>query len=127
MGLQDIVRPVSIALERRPETATAVVALEGEVDLRFHAPLKEIFVREVDDGYHLIVDLSGVDFLDSTCLGLLVGVLRRTQDRARRLDRDPTKLVLVVTAREVWRTLEITNLDHVFTVVDRIEDAESLI
>jgi anti-sigma B factor antagonist len=125
--LQDIVRPVSITLERRLQDATAVVTLAGEVDLRFNESLKAILTQEVDDGHNLIVDLSSVDFLDSTGLGLFVGVLKRAEERARRLGQEPTKLILVITAREVWRTLKVTNLDHVFTIVDRVEDAECLI
>ena len=82
---------------------------------------------KVDNDHHLIVDLSSVDFIDSTGLGLFVGVLKRAQDRAKRLGQEPTKLILVVTAKEVWRTLEITNLDHLFTIVSRIEDADSLL
>jgi anti-sigma B factor antagonist len=73
------------------------------------------------------VDLSDVDFLDSTGLGLLVGVLKRGRERAERLRVDAAALILVITAPEVWRTLQITRLDEVFTVVDRLEDAQSLI
>jgi anti-sigma B factor antagonist len=127
MTWQDAVRPVSVSFDRRPEAATTIVSVRGEVDLRLHARLREILVREVDAGQNLIVDLTDVDFLDSTGLGLLVGVLKRARERGERLGVDATELILVVTAPEVWRTLEVTRLDRVFTIVERVEDAQSLI
>jgi anti-sigma B factor antagonist len=101
--------------------------VSGEIDLRLHGRLRDVLNHEVDAGRHLIVDLSDVDFLDSTGLGLLVGVLKRGRERAERLRVDAAALILVITAPEVWRTLQITRLDEVFTVVDRLEDAQSLI
>jgi anti-sigma B factor antagonist len=118
--------PASISLDRRPDQPVSVVSLRGEVDLRVHAELRELLWREVDAGRHLVVDLTNVDFLDSTGLGLLVGVLKRVRERGERLGQPPTQLILVV-GGEVERTLEITGLDRVFTRVFRAEDAEALI
>ena len=127
MTWQDAVRPVSISFDRDAESATTVVTVSGEIDLRLHGQLREVLTHEVDTGQHLILDLTDVDFLDSTGLGLLVGVLKRARERAERLGVDAAALILVITAPEVWRTLHITRLDEVFTVVDRLEDAQSLI
>jgi anti-sigma B factor antagonist len=84
-------------------------------------------VREVDAGRHLVVDLTKVDFLDSTGIGLLVGVLKRVRERGEWLGQPPTELILVVGGGEVERTLQITGLDRVFTRVFRAEDADALI
>jgi anti-sigma B factor antagonist len=127
MTWQDAVRPVSVSFDRDADSATTVVTVSGEIDLRLHGRLRDVLNHEVDAGRHLIVDLSDVDFLDSTGLGLLVGVLKRGRERAERLRVDAAALILVITAPEVWRTLQITRLDEVFTVVDRLEDAQSLI
>lgn len=127
MTWQDAVRPLSIAFDRDTESATTVVTVSGEIDLRLHDQLREVLIHEVDADRHLIVDLTDVDFLDSTGLGLLVGVLKRARERAERLGVDTAALILVITAPEVWRTLQITRLDSVFTVVDRLEDAQSLV
>jgi anti-sigma B factor antagonist len=127
MTWQDAVRPVSVSFDRDADSATTVVTVSGEIDLRLHGRLRDVLNHEVDAGRHLIVDLSDVDFLDSTGLGLLVGVLKRGRERAERLRVDAAALILVITAPEVWRTLQITRLDEVYTVVDRLEDAQSLI
>ena len=127
MSWQDALRPVRVSIEQRSETNVAVVTVSGEIDLSAHLQLREVLHRLVDQDRHLIVDLTDVDFLDSTGLGLLVGVLKRMRERGERLGTEPAQLVLVISSPAVWRTLGVTNLDAVFTVVDRLEDAESLV
>lgn len=127
MSWRDALRPVRVSIEQRSETNVAVVTVSGEIDLSAHLQLREVLHRLVDQDRHLIVDLTDVDFLDSTGLGLLVGVLKRLRERGERLGTEPAQLVLVISSPAVWRTLGVTNLDAVFTVVDRLEDAESLV
>lgn len=119
--------PAAVEVARRDDTAIAVVTVRGEVDLRSYDQLRSVLANEVELGWNLIVDLSEVDLLDSTGLGLLVGILKRARERGERLGIAPTQLVLVVDTPEVRRTLELTRLDRVFTIADRLEDAESLI
>ena len=119
--------PASISSDRRLQEPVSVVTLHGEIDLRVHTELRELLCREVDAGRHLIVDLTKVDFLDSTGLGLLVGVLKRLRERAEQLGEQSARLILVVDGGEVERTLEITGLSRVFTHVSRAEDADALI
>jgi anti-anti-sigma factor len=60
---------------RRPYT---VLAVKGEVDVYTAPRLREKLVELVSQGKHqIVVDLEGVDFLDSTGLGVLVGGLKR--------------------------------------------------
>ena len=58
---------------RRPYT---VLAVKGEVDVYTAPRLREKLVELVSQGKHqIVVDLEGVDFLDSTGLGVLVGAV----------------------------------------------------
>ncbi len=67
-------------------------------------------MHAVSDGLrHLVLDLSGVDFIDSFGLGVLIGALKRV----RLLDGD---LQLVVTEPRVRRVLELCDLDRIFTL-----------
>ena len=99
----------SVSSERRGE-AFGIVTLAGEVDI-FTAPrFKECLLELLDGGVaHLVVDLSGVTFIDSTALGVLIGGVRRVHSA-------DGAMALVVTSRAVERVLSITGLDRVFTI-----------
>ena len=57
----------------------------------------------------LVVDLSGVTFIDSTALGVLIGGVRRVHGTGG-------AMTIVVTTRPVERVLSVTGLDRVFSM-----------
>lgn len=88
----------------------ALIALAGEVDIYTAPRFKETMLELLDaDVTSLVVDLSGVTFIDSTALGVLIGGLRRVHDAGG-------TMVLVVATPAVERILSITGLDRVFTI-----------
>lgn len=87
-----------------------VVAVGGELDMHTVVPLRE----KLDDvlelgGRNVLIDLSGVSFLESTTLALLV-------DTARELRSTGGKLVLVADDRRVIRAIQLTGLEGVLNV-----------
>ncbi|MEZ5126568.1 MAG: STAS domain-containing protein [Thermoleophilia bacterium] len=99
----------SVSSERQGAT-TGIVTLAGEVDIYTAPRFKEGMLELLDGGVHtLIVDLSGVTFIDSTALGVLIGGLRRVHDAGG-------SMALVVATPAVERVLSITGLDRVFAV-----------
>jgi anti-sigma B factor antagonist len=87
-----------------------VVSVFGEVDVATAPELKERLTGLVNDGrVKLVLDLSGVDFLDSTGLGMIVSALKR----ARTHNGD---LRIVCTESRITRLFEITGLDKALTV-----------
>lgn len=101
--------------ESRPPYA--VLAVKGEVDVYTAPRLREKLVELVSQGkLKVIVDLEGVDFLDSTGLGVLVGGLKRLRSH----DGD---LELVCTQQRILKVFEITGLTKVFAIHDSVDAA----
>jgi anti-sigma B factor antagonist len=103
--------------DRRVDEATHVVAVRGEIDL-FTAPeFKQHVSAPIDAGVpHVIVDLSGTTFIDSSSLGVLIGAHRRLKLRGG-------SLVIVCENEPIIKTFRITGLDGVFTLVSSLDDA----
>lgn len=94
-----------------------VVSVHGEVDIASAPRLREVIIGLVTEGHtEIIVDLEGVDFLDSTGLGVLVGALKRVRTHGG-------DLRLVCTTPRVCKVFEITGLDHVFVLANSLEAA----
>ena len=94
----------------RAGVGLGVVVLSGEVDIYTAPQFKECMLELLDAGVdRLVVDLSGVTFIDSTALGVLIGGVRRVRTAGG-------AMALVVTSRSVERVLSITGLDRVFTI-----------
>ena len=92
-----------------------VLRLAGEIDVATAPRFRDRLVALITSGNpQVVVDLSGVDFIDSMGLGALVGGLKR----ARALDGD---LRLAGANDHVAKVLGITRLDHAFVTADTLE------
>ena len=95
----------------------AVVRLVGRLDLASAEAVKQQLVQAVGSGYRqLVVDLDGVDFLDSSGLGALIGGLKvaRVARGNLRIARPNDQVRLV---------LELTTLDRVLYPYGTVEEA----
>jgi anti-sigma B factor antagonist len=108
---------VDLGLEVSERDEWSVIAVSGEVDVATAPRLREQLVDLVNHGHHrIVVSLEGVEFLDSTGLGVLVGALKRV----RTYDGD---LALVCTEPRILKVFEITGLTKVFTIHRSVDDA----
>ena len=95
--------------EQRLDERTTVIAVEGELDLSTAPQLKWRLVDALDQGRSaIVVDLAGVTFMDSTALGVLVGV-RRSLDVGARLG-------VVCTEPNVLNIFQMSGLDGAFAL-----------
>ncbi|MFC4337174.1 STAS domain-containing protein [Salininema proteolyticum] len=96
----------------------AVIAVSGEIDMYTAPQLREAINQTVSGGHDLLaVDLSQVEFCDSTGLGVLVGARRS-------LTRLGGHLVVVATNKRIEKLLQLTGLDVVLDVRKSVPDAE---
>jgi len=92
----------------------SVLSVSGELDVVGAPELRQAVLQTLGEGRRrLILDLSGVDFIDSFGLGVLVGALKRV----RMVDGE---LRLVIAERRVLRVLELCDLDRVFDIRARL-------
>jgi anti-sigma B factor antagonist len=91
--------------EARP--GTAVLRLEGRLDLVSAAPLREAVVRVVAEGSpRVVVDLSGIAFMDSSGVGALVAGLKHARQAGG-------ELRIAGAGEPVLTVLSLTTLDRV--------------
>ena len=84
-----------------------VIAVQGELDAATAPQLRQRFVEVLTGRRHgVVVDLDGVDFIDSVGLGVLIGGLKRARGR------DLT-FAVVCTNRRTLQLFELTGLDAV--------------
>jgi anti-sigma B factor antagonist len=67
-------------------------------------------------GQRVLIDLTGVTFMDSTALGVLVGA-------AKTLESSGGQVVLVADDPRVTRVIEITGLARVFRIESSLPEA----
>lgn len=94
-----------------------VARLAGDLDITTAPALREQLVGAITDGRtRIVLDLGDVGFLDSTGLGVIVGVLKR----ARTLGGD---LRLVCPRSSIRKVFEITALDRTMPLAATLEEA----
>jgi anti-sigma B factor antagonist len=105
-------------IERREDGSVTVLTIEGVIKLgesattfsRYLEGLLEEGIRSV------VIDLAGIDYVDSTGLGELVGYLQKYTERGRRLG-------LLNPQSRILNLLRLTQLDETFPIFDSLEQA----
>ena len=84
----------------------AVASVSGDVDMTTAPRLRERVIEVIVGGQpNVVLDLQEVDFIDSTGLGVVVGLLKRTRTHGG-------DLRLVSTRSTLRKVLELTALDQ---------------
>lgn len=93
-----------------------VVTLAGEVDVYTAPVLRARLIEASEAGGPIIVDMSGVDFIDSSGLGVLVSILKRVREQ-------DSSMTIVSDREAVLKVFRITGLDRVFEMVPTLAEA----
>ena len=93
--------------------------LAGELDLYNAQEVREALLECCAEGpSRLVVDLSGVKFIDSTALGVLIEARTRLPNRK--------SFLLAAPGLETRRALEISGLDRHFSVHESVDEARAV-
>ncbi len=108
---------VDLEIEQLDNGNSVVVVAKGEIDVYTAPRLRDRLTELIDSGVTQIeVDLSAIDFLDSTGLGVLVGAMKR-------LDESGGALSVVCDKAHIVKVFEITGLTSLLNVSGHTEGA----
>ncbi len=98
------------------EGSYLVIALSGEVDLYYSPRAREQILQALHDGENVLVDLSAVEYIDSSGVASLVEGYQLA--RSRKLG-----FGLVGVSSAAMQVLQLARLDTVFPIYDDIDGA----
>jgi anti-sigma B factor antagonist len=107
------VRLVELNVSSRFHDDHTIVTICGEIDLytapRLHSELAGVLTEGMPP--RVVIDMSGVEFCDSTGMNVLLSCLRRARERGGELE-------IAAPKPAVRKILHVTGLDSVFTLVE---------
>lgn len=96
---------------------TAVLSLTGEVDVANASQVRDAGLSLISRGVkRLVVDLERTEYMDSTGLGTLVGLLKRLKESGG-------AIAIAAAQSRVERLFVITGLDRIFSLCGDVEAA----
>lgn len=101
-----------------PLPHVAVIVVEGELDLASAPRLKWALSETIAAGEgprQVIVDLTRLDFIDSTAIGVLVGAAHRSGEEV--------SLLIACDRESVLHIFEVTGLDAGFAIFPTVKQA----
>jgi len=106
-------------IERSSVTDTIpVLRLSGELDLGSVPEVRRAIRALIDEGFvNFIINLTLLDFIDSSGLGVLVGGLARVREKQG-------EIKIVCANRRILRVFEMTRLTQLFSIYPDEEAAE---
>jgi anti-sigma B factor antagonist len=102
--------------EKTLDSSTHLVVVRGELDISAAPKFRESIAAIQPDVTNLVMDLSGLEFIDSSGLQVLL-------EEQKRLDAEDGKLVLVCASPKMRDLFRLTGVDKVCTVVSSREEA----
>lgn len=103
---------MELNVSSRSQGDHTIVVTTGEIDLytapRLHSELAAVIDKSAPSS-RIVVDMSGVEFCDSTGMNVLLSCLRKARDRGGELE-------LAAPRPAVRKILQVTGLDSVFPI-----------
>jgi anti-sigma B factor antagonist len=109
---------LALSISTEAKNDKTVVHVDGDLDVYTAPRLKETLEPVLAGGGSVVLDLSGVQFIDSTALGVMVGALQLGQANGGALR-------LVVSDPFLLKIFRITGFDGMFSIFSQLEDALS--
>lgn len=95
-----------------------IFAIDGEVDLETSPQLRNALLEKVNHGTNVIVDMSGVSYIDSSGIASLVEAYQTAR-------RTSAEFYLCAISENAARVLQLARLDKVFKIFETRDDAKA--
>ncbi len=110
---------MDIILDTERRENAVIVNLQGEIDLYNARNFKDKINEEMDDvaeGTNLLLNMLEVKYIDSTGLGILIGIKRRIAERGG-------DVVLIINSERILKMFSITGLSNIFRIRETVDSA----
>lgn len=108
-------------IEKKEMENYTLIELQGRLD-SFNSPLLHNAFEDLHKGskWTFVIDLSGVEFINSTTLGLFIDTYKKNKE-------NKGDLFLLNCSNKVMKILQITRLDNVFEIFASLDGVEKRI
>ncbi len=96
----------------------AIFHVEGSLSIENLASIELPLKKEIDDGKHVVIDLSGVTFIDSSSIRFITHYFNMAAAKNR-------QFLLVGINSEIAEMFSITEIDRKITILKTLEEASS--
>ncbi|MEO5337514.1 MAG: STAS domain-containing protein [Magnetospirillum sp. WYHS-4] len=104
----------------RDEGKAVVVAFQGDVDLESSREARKVLLEAAGRKKALLVDLSGVSYIDSSGVASLVEALQTAKKNGQ-------ALALVAVSEAALRVLRLARLDKIFVIHPTVAEGLNLV
>ena len=101
--------------EIKKEGRYSVISLSGEIDLHCSAEARSAILSELATQQSILVDLSGVKYIDSSAVASLVEGYQMAKHAN-------LEFILVAVSQEALQVLKLARLDKVFVIQPSVDD-----
>ena len=99
----------------KEDNGALVVALEGDVDLKTSPDARKILLDAVTRNLPMVVDLSGVLYIDSSGVASLIEAFQKARKTGH-------KFVLAAVSESALRVLNLARMDKVFAICPSVAE-----
>lgn len=99
----------------KTENGCTIIELSGEIDLQTSPAAREKILTSLKDGYHVFVEMSLVDYIDSSGIASLIEGYQNAKKQGLTFG-------LVNISRATREVIELARLDQIFPVFSNFDE-----
>jgi anti-sigma B factor antagonist len=103
-----------LTIDEHEDGGTCVVRPRGDIDLAVSQDLRRLLLARAKAGHELVVDMSGVGYIDSSGIASLIEAFQTTRQQNLRF-------ALAAVPERAMRVLKLARLDRVLPLMETVD------